>query len=239
AAAIELQSRARIALGDQLNAFELISRTAVDFVLAHIPGVREPLAGRHEWYVLLELGSPREDANSSMEGFLAAEMDAGRVTDGVLASSSSQRDELWRLRHSISEAQKNAGAGIKHDISVPVSRIADFLDEARTTVTRLVPGVHIVAFGHLGDGNLHFNLNQPDAMSADEFLDRWEPVSREVHSIAAELGGSFSAEHGIGTLKTGELERLRGGVEIDLMRSVKAALDPHGIMNPGKVLSAS
>jgi len=238
AAAIELQSRARIALGDQLNAFELINRRAVDFVLAHIPGVREPLADHHKWYVLLELGSPRDDANASMEGFLAAEMEAGRVSDGVLASSSTQRDELWRLRHSISEAQKSAGAGIKHDISVPVSRIGDFLDEASNTVMRLVPGVHVVAFGHLGDGNLHFNLNQPDAMSADEFLDRWEPVSREVHSIAAGLGGSFSAEHGIGTLKTGELERLRGGVEIDLMRSVKAALDPHGIMNPGKVLSA-
>ena len=239
AAAIELQSRARIALGDQLNAFELINRCAVDFVLAHIPGVREPLAGRHAWYVLVELGSPRDDANQSMEAFLGAEIEAGRVTDGILASSSTQRDQLWRLRHSISEAQKNAGAGIKHDISVPVSRIGDFLDEAGTIVGRLVPGVYIVAFGHLGDGNLHFNLNQPDDMTADDFLDRWDAVSREVHSVADGLGGSFSAEHGIGTLKTGELERLRGGVELDLMRAVKATLDPRGIMNPGKILPAS
>jgi FAD/FMN-containing dehydrogenase len=174
-----------------------------------------------------------------METFLGAEIEAGRVTDGILASSSAQRDQLWRLRHSISEAQKNAGAGIKHDISVPVSRIGDFLDEAGTIVGRLVPGVYIVTFGHLGDGNLHFNLNQPDDMTADEFLDRWDAVSREVHSVAAGLGGSFSAEHGIGTLKTGELERLRGGVELDVMRAVKAALDPRGIMNPGKILPAS
>lgn len=239
AAAIGLQSRARIALGDQLNAFELINRCAVDLVVANIPGVREPLAGRHAWYVLLELGSAHAAANQSMEAFLGAEIETGRVADGVLASNSTQRDELWRLRHSISEAQKIAGAGIKHDISVPVSRIGDFLEEGGTIVERLVPGVHIVTFGHLGDGNLHFNLNQPDDMTAGEFLDRWEAVSQEVHGVAAGLGGSFSAEHGIGTLKAGELERLRGGVELDVMRAIKTALDPRGIMNPGKILPAS
>jgi len=237
-AAIALQSRARIALGDQLLAFELINRKAVDLVVAQIPGVRDPLDTRYLWYVLLELGAAREAADQAMATFLAGELDTGLLLDGVLASNSAQRNEFWRLRHSISEAQKQAGVGIKHDISVPVSRVAEFLETASRLVAARIPGVHIVAFGHLGDGNMHFNLNQPEAMAADAFLDLWEPVSHDVHAVAADLGGSFSAEHGVGTLKRGELERWRGGVELELMRAVKAALDPRGIMNPGKVLAA-
>jgi D-lactate dehydrogenase (cytochrome) len=174
-----------------------------------------------------------------MEAFLAAQLEAGLLTDGVVARSSAQREEFWRLRHNISEAQKIAGAGIKHDISVPVSRIDEFLETAGRAVEKRIPGVWVVAFGHLGDGNLHFNLNQPHGMSAEVFLGLWEAVSHEVHSIAVGLGGSFSAEHGIGVLKTGELAKWRGGVELELMRAVKAALDPQGIMNPGKLLPAA
>jgi len=237
-AAVTLQSRARIVLGDQLTAFELINRKAVDLVVEQIPGSRDPLDGSHPWYVLLELGAARDTADQAMEAFLAAELDDGLLLDGVLARSSAQREALWRLRHSVSEAQKKAGAGIKHDISVPVSRVVEFLAAATRLVEERIPGVHVVAFGHLGDGNLHFNLNQPDAMPGDAFLARWESVSHAVHAVAVDLGGSFSAEHGVGTLKRGELEHWRGGVDIELMRAVKAALDPRGIMNPGKVLRA-
>ncbi len=237
ATAIALQSRARGRLGDQLVAFELINRLAIDFVLAHIPGTRDPLAAEYPWYVLLELASSGEDADRAMEAFLARELESGRLADGVVAASMAQRQALWHLRHSISEAQKKAGAGIKHDISVPVSRIGEFLSKAVPLVERRIPGVQVVTFGHLGDGNLHFNLNQPSGMAADAFLGLRERVSQDVHSVAVELGGSFSAEHGIGMLKRRDLARWRGGVELELMRSVKAALDPRGIMNPGKVLS--
>ncbi|MFQ5634960.1 MAG: FAD-binding oxidoreductase [Gammaproteobacteria bacterium] len=238
AVAIALHGRARIVFGDQLIAFELINRLAIELAVAHIPGVRDPLAGTHAWYILLELGSARggADADQAMEAFMADELEQGRVADGVLAANSSQRGELWRLRHSISEAQKKAGAGIKHDISVPVSRVGEFLEQAGRLAAKRVPGVRIVAFGHLGDGNLHFNLSRPDGMPADAFLALWEPVSRDVHAVADGLGGSFSAEHGIGALKTAELECWRGGAELELMRAVKTALDPRGIMNPGKVL---
>ena len=237
-AAISLYARARGALGDQLTAFELISRLAADLVTAHIPGVRDPLPGARPWYVLLEIGGADEPeaANRSLEDFLAREIERGRAGDAVVAQNTAQRQDLWRLRHGISEAQKSAGAGIKHDISVPVSSVPKFLDTATRIAAELVPGVHVVAFGHVGDGNLHFNLNQPDDMAADVFLGRWEPVSAAVNGVAIDLGGSFSAEHGIGRLKTTELERWRGGVELELMQAVKHALDPRGIMNPGKVL---
>jgi FAD/FMN-containing dehydrogenase len=240
-AAIALHSQSRSALGEQLVAFELINRLALDMVLENIPGTRDPFEQPHSWYVLLELGSPQPDlvADQLMEKFLSDNMESGLINDGVLAQSSMQRDALWRIRHSISEAQKKAGAGIKHDIAVPVSRIGDFLSRAETFVSDRIPGVLVVAFGHLGDGNIHFNLNQPARMEADAFRALWSEVSRDVHSIAVDLGGSFSAEHGVGTLKRDELVRLRGGVELELMRAVKNALDPDGIMNPGKLLEGS
>jgi len=239
AAAVCLHGRARSLLGDQLMALELINRLAVELVLAHVDGTRNPLKEPSDWVLLLELGSaaPGDAADVALEAFLAAALEEGLVTDAVLAQSVSQRDALWRMRHSISGAQKTAGAGIKHDISVPVSRISEFLEQAHRLVTGRIPGVKVVAFGHLGDGNLHFNLNQPDHMARDEFLGYWDEITTAVHSLAAALGGSFSAEHGVGRLKLGELQRLRGGVELQLMRQIKATLDPHGIMNPGKLLN--
>lgn len=240
-AAIALHSQARFALGEQLIAFELMNRRALDMVFANIPDTRDPFEEPHPWYVLLELGSaePGPIADKLMEAFLAGSADRRLLYDGVLAQSSAQREALWRIRHSISEAQKKSGAGIKHDISVPVSKVAVFLRRADEFARQRIPDAPVLAFGHLGDGNMHFNLNQPASMAADAFLALWPEVSREVHSIAADLGGSFSAEHGVGALKCDELVRLRGGVELSLMRAVKGALDPDGIMNPGKIFGAS
>jgi len=238
-AAIDLYGEARGALGDRLNAFELINRVAMDLVLAHIPGTRDPLSGSPDWYVLMELGSTSAGAGAGaddeLQAFLSKSIDSGQVGDAVLAQTGIQRDALWRIRHSISEAEKKAGTGIKHDISVPLSAITQFLRQAEALAVRRIPDAVVVAFGHLGDGNLHFNLNLPDGASPAEFRDLWDAVSQEVHSVAVDLGGSFSAEHGIGTLKRKELDRLSDPVALEVMRTIKAALDPTGIMNPGKL----
>jgi len=236
-AAIELHGQARATLGEQLTAFELMNRMGLDMVFEQIPGTRDPFEQSHNWYVLIELGSaqPGPIADQQMEVFLADSAEKDVVSDAVLAQSSSQRDALWRVRHSISEAQKKTGAGIKHDISVPVSRVGAFLQRSEKFVTKRISGVLVVAFGHLGDGNIHFNLNQPANMTAEGFLALWPEISAEVYSIAADLGGSFSAEHGVGTLKRDELAKFRPGVELELMQAVKKALDPDGIMNPGKL----
>lgn len=237
-AAIALHSRARLGLGDELIAFELMSRRALDFVLEYRPAARKPLAQSADWYLLMEIATARDQAaaEEELDAFLGECLEAGLIQDGVAARSGAQREEFWALRHDISDAQKVGGASIKNDISVPVSRVGDFLREAESLVSALVPGIRVVAFGHVGDGNIHFNLSQPPGMPAEDFLARWEQLSREVNSVAARLGGSFSAEHGIGLLKAPELKRLRGGVELDLMRTLKQALDPAGIMNPGKIL---
>jgi FAD/FMN-containing dehydrogenase len=236
-AAIALHSRARLALGDELIAFELISRQSLEFVLQYQPQAREPLADPAPWYVLLEIATARDQASAEedLDLFLADGLESGLVHDGVAARSLAQREGFWALRHHISDAQKVGGASIKNDISVPVSRVGDFIREAERLVTALLPGTRVVAFGHVGDGNIHFNLTQPPGMQASEFLGMWETLSREINSVAARLGGSFSAEHGVGLLKVPEIRRLRGGVELDVMRAIKRTLDPGGIMNPGKI----
>jgi FAD/FMN-containing dehydrogenase len=238
AAAVALYSEARKRVGDELVAFEFMPRIAIDMVLEHIHGARDPLADEQPWYVLLELASVRDQVltDEELTGLLSDCLEQGLVHDGIVASNDTQRAELWRLRHSISEAQKHAGASIKHDISVPVSAMPDFLERADKLVKARVPGIRPVPFGHLGDGNLHYNVSQPADMTAEAFLELWEPLNEIVHSLAVELDGSFSAEHGIGFLKVAELERLADPVKLKLMRSVKQALDPNGIMNPGKVL---
>jgi FAD/FMN-containing dehydrogenase len=238
AAAVALYSEARKQVGDELVAFELMPRIAIDMVLEHIPGTRDPLADTQPWYVLLELASARDQAltDEQLTDLLGSCLGNDLVQDGVVASSEAQRNDLWRLRHCISEAQKSAGASIKHDISVPVSAIPEFLEQANKLVTAHVPGIRPVPFGHLGDGNLHYNVSQPADMSGADFLALWEQLNKIVHTLAVELGGSFSAEHGIGSLKVSELERLADPVKLSLMRAVKQALDPGGIMNPGKVL---
>jgi D-lactate dehydrogenase (cytochrome) len=221
-----------------LTAIEIFPRLALEMVLAHIDGCRDPLDKAWDWYLLIEIAGAREQADTDLNltGFLNDCLERGVVHDGVIAQSGSQRADLWRLRHSISEAQRLAGASIKNDISVPVARVAQFIDEATRYAAERLPGVRPVPFGHLGDGNIHFNLSQPEAMASQDFLDLWGEITAGIDTIAVQLGGSFSAEHGIGALKTGELVRLRSDVELGLMRAIKQAIDPHGIMNPGKVI---
>ncbi len=238
-AAIACHSRARLALGDELIAFELISRKALSFVLQFAPDVRDPLSQPAQWYVLLEIATARDQATAEeeLDAFLSECLESGLVHDGVVARSGTQREELWALRHNVSDAQKVGGASIKNDISVPVSRVGEFIRQAEQLVCTMLPDIQVIAFGHVGDGNIHFNLTQPPGMAPGEFLGMWEKLSGAVNSVAVRLGGSFSAEHGIGLLKAPELRRLRSGVELELMRTIKRALDPRSIMNPGKVLS--
>jgi FAD/FMN-containing dehydrogenase len=239
-AAVELLARLRAASGDAVTTFELIPRIGVDLTLRHISGVMDPFPGRHAWYALVELSSPRKDAQlqSMLEDTLADAADAGLLTDAAVASSLRQRETMWRLRETIPEAQRHAGASIKHDVSVPISSIARFVEEASRWVEANVPDGSVIAYGHIGDGNLHFNIQQRDGADAKRFLARAPAIRRAIHDLVAARQGSFSAEHGIGRTKIEELERYRGGVALEVMRSLKRTLDPKGILNPGKVLDS-
>lgn len=238
AAAIALLGRAQARFDARLTAFELISRQSLDLVLQHIPGSRQPLAAPAPWLVLLELadGGAWADLQADLEDFIGGEMADGRVQDGVLAQNETQARQLWALRENISEAQKIEGLSIKHDISVPVSRIPEFLDLAGTALAAAFPGVRVVAFGHAGDGNLHYNLSKAQRQDNDTFIAATPQANRIVHDLVARLGGSISAEHGIGQLKREELVRYKDPVGLDLMRCIKSSLDPRGLMNPGKIL---
>jgi FAD/FMN-containing dehydrogenase len=229
-AALDLLNLARDLSGDGVLAFELISQLALDLVLKNMDGVSDPLAARSPWYVLTDLTVSRVTA----EAFLAQALQRGLITDAALAGSSAQAAALWKLRESISEAQKRDSASIKHDVSLPLSQIPSFIKEALAAVQALIPGIRPVPFGHVGDGNLHFNFSQPIGSDKEAYLDRWEEVNRVVHPIVVAHGGSISAEHGIGVAKRQEARRYKSPVELDLMRKVKRALDPKGIMNPGK-----
>jgi len=211
---------------------------AIELVRRHIPGVAAPLDVRADWHVLCELASSGAEAlDATLQSVLAAAMEQGLVLDAAIATSERQRQEFWRLRESIPEAQRKAGPSLKHDISVPVSALPDFVAQASAWVRREVPEGVLVSYGHAGDGNLHFNINLIDDGSDSQAFRAREPVIRRViHDMVARMHGSFSAEHGIGRLKVGELARYADPVELELMRAVKRALDPNGIMNPGKVL---
>jgi len=237
-AAVTLLARLRDASGDRVSSFELIPRIAVDLTTRHIPGVRDPLDTAYPWYVLCELTSSRaaDPLEDLLEQSLAAALDEKLVLDAAVARNERDRAAFWKLRETIPEAQRRDGGSLKHDISVPVAAIPEFIERGSRWVTDNVPDGRLVAYGHVGDGNLHFNLNQaPDADRA-AFLGRAEPVKRAIHDLVKDFGGSFSAEHGVGQLKVGELERYASPVELDLMRAIKQALDPNGILNPGKVL---
>ena len=238
AAATEILARLRAALGDQVTAIELMPRIGFDMALAHVPETVDPLRGRHDWYVLLEVSSTLAGAalRDGLEAVLATALEDGLVADAVIAESGAQRDEIWGLREAIPLAQKHEGGSIKHDISVPVSRVADFIAEADAACIASMPGVRPVAFGHVGDGNMHYNLTEPKGADTEAFMAEWERMNRVVHAIVERMGGSISAEHGIGQLKRGELRRYRSETELSLMRALKSTLDPKGIMNPGKVL---
>jgi FAD/FMN-containing dehydrogenase len=235
---IDLLSRLRVATGDMVTAFEMISRIAIDQVIKHIPDVSDPLAQPYEHYALLRVSAGRPDSGlrETLETTLAEALEDGLVLDATIAESEAQAQALWRIRESIPEAESAEGGSIKHDISVPVSRIAEFIEAAHAKVLEMIPGARPVPFGHVGDGNVHFNITQPANADREAFLARWSEVNDAVHRIVADKDGSISAEHGVGRLKREEITHYKSAVEIALMRRLKATLDPKGIMNPGKVI---
>ena len=232
AAALELLSRAKEASGNRVVAFELVPEIGVQFTVKHM-NARRAVDTISPWYVLFELA----DAAEGIAGpLLEVAIENGIVLDGVIAQSETQRRELWALRENMSESQKFEGGSIKHDVSVPVSKLPEFIAEASTAVETFQPGVRICCFGHMGDGNMHFNVSQPVGMDSQAYLARWHDMNRVVHDIVMRLNGSFSAEHGVGVLKRDDMQRYKSGVELEVMRSLKRALDPKGILNPGRVL---
>jgi D-lactate dehydrogenase (cytochrome) len=236
AEALKLLSLSQNEAAGTLTSFELLSWIAVDFSIRHAIDVRDPLTEKHPWYVLMELSSPRDDARATLEAILEKGFEDGIIDDAVIAANLSQRKAFWKLRDEMSGAQKPEGGSIKHDISVPVAAVPDFIAQADAAVVKLIPGSRPVQFGHLGDGNIHYNVSQPIGANAADFLDRWHELNAVVFDIVLKMGGSISAEHGIGVLKRDELPDVKDKVAIALMRQIKAMLDPLGIMNPGKVL---
>ena len=237
-AAVSLLAELRAHFGERISAFELVSRVSLDLVLQHIPDTRDPLAEKAPWYVLVELADtlPDFDLETRLETALGAALEDGRVIDATLAQSGAQAAALWALREHISDAQKREGFSIKHDISLPVSAIARFIAQADAALQAAFPGVRIVTFGHVGDGNLHYNLSQPVSADNAAFIAQTPAANRIVHDLVAALEGSISAEHGLGQLKRDEILLYKSDTEMALMRAIKSAIDPHSQMNPGKVL---
>jgi len=237
-AAVELLQRLRADSGDLVSSFEIIPRLGVELAVRHLPQVTDPLGAPHDWYVLCELTSARanEPLDAVLQDALGAAMEAGLVTDAAVAQNNREAAAFWFLRENIPRAQRLDGASLKHDISVPVSRLPEFVARAGAWVETHVPEGRLIAYGHVGDGNLHFNINQRSGTDRSAFLGREPQVRRAIHDLVHEFQGSFSAEHGIGQLKVGELERYASPVELELMRAIKRAFDPRGILNPGKVL---
>ncbi|MCB1519618.1 MAG: FAD-binding oxidoreductase [Hyphomicrobiaceae bacterium] len=235
---LELFKRAEATAGGQLTAFEFIAARGVEICVRHVPGVRQPFAETPNWSVLVEISSPEEDGRAAamLEGLLAGAIEDGIATDAVIAQSLQQAKEFWRLREEMSDAQKHEGGSIKHDVSVTVSRMPEFIRRADAIVETLCPGARPVPFGHFGDGNVHYNVTQPAGMEKARYLDLWEDMQAAVHALVVDMDGSISAEHGIGRMKRDELLHVKSTVEMDLMRAIKRAFDPHQILNPGKVL---
>ena len=237
-AACRLLGRARRESGDQVVSAEYVSRRSLELVLRHVEGAREPLGSAAEHYLLLELASADEDEalRAKLTRVLTTGLEAAEILDGAIAASETQRRSLWLLRERVPEAERRDGGSIKHDVSVRIGRIPEFLAHVEPAVARIAPH-RLSIYGHIGDGNLHFNVLPPVGQSIDEFrAEKGSALSACVHDVCAALDGSFSAEHGVGILKVGELARYEPPAALALMRTLKAALDPHGIMNPGKVL---
>ena len=233
-----LLNRARALSGDAVTAFELMPRIGIEFCLAHVPGNIDPLKAAHPWYVLMELSSSRPESGirAAFEAILENAFADGIITDAVVAESQAQANALWRLRETLPEAQKPEGGSIKHDVSVPVSLVPALLTEGMAAVTERFPGTRPVPFGHLGDGNIHFNITQPKGADTKAYMAQREEMNRIIHDIVVRMGGSISAEHGIGILKIDEMVRYKDPVEIELMRRLKHAFDPANLMNPGKIV---
>jgi len=236
-AALALFRSARQHFGAGVVSFELMPRIALEFVLRHAADGRDPLGAAHPWYVLVEIASQVAGGLAdAVAEWLGGAAEAGLVDDAALAASGKQRSAFWALRENISDVQKFEGGSIKHDVSVPIGAVPDFLAEASAAVLRRTPGARIVAFGHMGDGNIHFNVSQPVGADKAAFLAEWEAMNAVVHAIVERYQGSFSAEHGIGQLKRALLARKKDPAALDVMRRLKAALDPEGLLNPGKLL---
>ncbi|TWF57255.1 FAD-binding oxidoreductase [Neorhizobium alkalisoli] len=237
--ALKLFEKASNLCGTALTGFELMPRIGVEFTAKHIEGVRDPLSEPHPWYALIDISTSDNAATAEtmIQSLLEQGFEAGLVQDAVIASSLAQQKALWHMRESMSDAQKPEGGSIKHDVSVPVSKIPSFMADAEKAVLAAIPGARICAFGHLGDGNIHYNISQPVGADKAEFIGRWREMNEIVHGIVLAAGGSISAEHGIGQLKRDELSHIRSPIEMELMYRIKRSFDPAGIMNPGKVVS--
>lgn len=222
--------------GGRLTAFELMPRFGIDMLLNHGMLDRDPTTSLSPWYVLIEISRPKGAATGALQDGLEAAFEAGTVSDAVIAESLADRARMWTARESMSEVQSREGASIKHDVSVPVAKVPELLEAGIAAVEALVPGIRPCPFGHMGDGNIHFNLTQPVGADPKAFMAGAEPVHAALYEIVLRLGGSVSAEHGIGQLKTGLLKQVKDPVALEMMRAIKTALDPKGILNPGKVL---
>ncbi len=235
--ALALLQLAKAEAGGQLTTFEIMPRFGLDVVLRHAADVRDPLAAPSPWYVLMELSSPAAGGlETVMETLLEKAFGTGLVTDAVIAATLGQALGFWRIREAMSEVQRFEGGSIKHDVAVPVASVPAFLERGIALVEQMIPGCRPLPFGHLGDGNIHFNITQPEGADKAAFLGRWDEVNAQVHAVVREFGGSISAEHGIGRLKKHLLAGVKDPVELALMRAIKATLDPTGILNPGAVL---
>ncbi|MBI3222802.1 MAG: FAD-binding oxidoreductase [Nitrosomonadales bacterium] len=236
AAAVALLAHLRANCGDKISGYEIISRSCLDLVFRHIADTREPFAVPHEWIVITQLA---DVLDTPLDGALrnALQSFGDGIAEFAVAADKDEAERWWTLRKNISEAQKREGISIKHDVAVPVSRVAEFIAQAGSALRASYPGIRIVAFGHMGDGNIHYNLSLPDAAQNQAFIEQHEHgVNRIVYRVVAGLDGSISAEHGLGQLKRDEIAQYKSGLELELMRTIKHALDPHGLMNPGKVL---
>ncbi|WP_430474857.1 FAD-binding oxidoreductase [Thalassospira lucentensis] len=236
--AIDLLALSRRHSGDAVSAFELLSHFAHDLPVTYLPNLTRPLATKTDWHVLIELTSsrPDDDLQALLVDLLGKAIEIGLASDATLAQSDAQRKNLWAIREGIPEAQGFEGGSIKHDVSVPVSRVPDLLERGMAAAQALIPGIRPCPFGHVGDGNIHFNFSQPVGMEKSDFLARWESLNSVIHDIVADLGGSISAEHGIGQLKRGELAHYASDEKMKLLRAIKSAIDPDNHLNPGKVV---
>jgi len=235
--AVKLLNLAQACIGGTVTSFELIVRDVVEFALKHAQGVRDPLTSKHPWYVLMEVTSQHGDGlRENLEQTLADASKQGLLQDAAVAASIDQARAFWHLRHVLPEAQKPEGGSIKADVSVPVAAVPQFLEEASAAARAIIPGCRPVPFGHLGDGNVHFNVSQPVGADSAKFLARWSEINDAVNKIVLKHRGSISAEHGIGKLKRDSLLKVKDPVALELMRALKRMLDPNGILNPGKVL---
>src|ERR1700728_277061 len=236
-AALDLLGLATERTAGGVTSFEIMTRAGIELVLQHGTGTRDPLAAPHPWYVLIELSSQqREGLRDMMEDILAQGMEKGLVADATIADSIEQAKMYWRIRELFGEVQRYAGGSIKHDVSVPVAAVPAFIAEANEAVIKLIPGARPLPFGHLGDGNIYYNVTQPVGADKAEYMKRWDDGNAVVFAVVEKFGGSISAEHGIGVMKRDLLPSVKDPVALDLMRSIKHLLDPNGILNPGKVL---